>query len=140
MKRNAVSINKSRGFTLIEIVVVVAVIALIVTFAATRIFGSSDRVKYKLTETQLQTLVQKISDYESDVGALPSSLQDLVRAPSNATGWLGPYSEEKGLKDSWNGNIEYRAQTGDSAFELVSLAADKKAGGEGYDKDIVVKP
>jgi general secretion pathway protein G len=140
MKQSISSIKKSRGFTLIEIVVVVAVIALIVTFAATRLFGSSDRVKHQLTTTQLQTLAQKISDYESDVGALPSSLQDLVQAPSNAAGWLGPYSEEKGFKDAWNVNIEYRSQTGNAAFELMSLGADKKTGGEGVDKDIVVTP
>jgi general secretion pathway protein G len=140
MKRNFNSSATQRGFTLIEMVIVVAFIALIVAFAANSLFGKQDQAKFKLAATQLQTLAQKVTDYQSDVGALPSSLQDLVQAPSSASGWLGPYAQEKEFKDPWGVMIEYRSQSTDAEFELVSLGADKKPGGEGVKKDIVVKP
>jgi general secretion pathway protein G len=140
MKRNFKSVAVNHGFTLLEMVIVIGFIALIVTIAANRLFAGQDKAKFQLSETKLQTLAQKISEYQSDVGALPASFEDLVRAPSSASGWLGPYSKEGDFKDAWGVAIEYRSQTADAEFELVSLGADKKAGGEGVDKDIIIKP
>lgn len=141
MKRNYRSLASSQsGFTLIELAVVILLIGGIVALAANSIVGSKNKSNYKLTETQLNLLAQKVSEYQSDVGNLPDSLDALVKAPGNADGWLGPYTTEKQLKDPWGIAIELRNPGADSDFELISLAADKKAGGEGVDKDIVVKP
>jgi general secretion pathway protein G len=140
MKRNFKSVAVNHGFTLLEMVIVIGFIALIVTIAANRLFAGQDKAKFQLSQTKLQTLSQKISEYQSDVGALPTSFEDLTRAPSNASGWLGPYSKEGDFVDAWGVAIEYRSQTADAEFELVSLGADKKTGGEGVDKDIIIKP
>lgn len=128
------------GFTLIELAVVILLIGGIVALAANQIVGAKNKSNYKLAQTQLSLLSQKVGEYQSDVGSLPEDLNALVTAPGNAEGWLGPYSKEQQLKDPWGTAIEYRNPGTDAEFELVSLAADKKAGGEGVDKDIVVKP
>jgi general secretion pathway protein G len=140
MKRNFKSVAVNHGFTLLEMVIVIGFIALIVTIAANRLFAGQDKAKFQLSETKMQTLAQKISEYQSDVGALPSSFEDLSRAPSGVSGWLGPYARDADFKDAWGVAIEYRSQTADAEFELVSLGADKKTGGEGVDKDIIIKP
>mgnify|MGYP001481153277 FL=1 len=133
-------IASQSGFTLIELAVVILLIGGIVALAANQIVGAKNKSNYKLTETQLNLLSQKVGEYQSDVGSLPESLDSLVTAPGNADGWLGPYSKPQQLKDAWGTAIEFRNPGADSEFELVSLAADKKPGGDGVDKDIVVKP
>ena len=114
----------ARGFTLIEIVVVIALIGLILGVVANRIMGSQARAE--------------IDQYEADVGGLPDNLEQLVTAPSDASGWLGPYATAQELKDPWREAIQLRVPGENGApFAVVSLGADRKAGGEGVDKDIV---
>ncbi len=129
----------ARGFTLIEIIIVIVLIGGILAVVGGKIINNKNRADAKLAETALRSLSAQISMYESDVGALPESLDALVKSPGNADGWLGPYAKETDLVDPWKKPIEYR-RNGDDGFELVSLGADKKAGGEGVDKDIVVSP
>ena len=133
-------IASQSGFTLIELAVVILLIGGIVALAANSIIGSRNQSNYRLTQTQLSLLSQKVTEYQSDVGSLPEDLNALVTAPGNSDGWLGPYTSEKQLKDPWGTLIQFRNPGADSEFELVSLAADKKPGGEGVDQDIVVKP
>ena len=67
----------------------VVLIGGIVAFAASRILGGGDRAKVNLAKAQVQTLADKIQQYEGDTGTLPGSLGDLVKAPGGASGWLG---------------------------------------------------
>jgi general secretion pathway protein G len=130
--------GNARGFTLVEIVIVIALIGLILAVVANRIMGSQARAEYKLAQTQLQTLSGKIEQYQADVGSLPDSLDQLITAPANASGWLGPYSRKEELQDPWHHPIDYRRPGDDGrAYQLTSLGADGKAGGEGVDKDLV---
>jgi general secretion pathway protein G len=140
MKRQYRPLTSQSGFTLIELAVVILLIGGIVALAASNIVGAKNKSNYKLAQTQLNLLAQKVSEYQSDVGTLPDSLDALVKAPGNSEGWLGPYTKEQQLKDPWNTPIEYRSPGADAEFELVCLGADKKSGGEGVDKDLVVKP
>ena len=125
------------GFTLVEIVIVIALIGLILSLVANKIIGNKTRAEYKLAQTQLNTLSQKVESYQSDVGDLPDSLEQLVTAPNNAPGWLGPYAKATEFKDPWQTQIEYRHPGNDNQpYQLISLGADRKSGGEGVDKDI----
>ena len=122
------------GFSLIEIILVTVLIGAIVAFAATQIFGGSDKAKFNLAKSQVQTVAQKIEQFEMDTGALPGTLDDLVN--SDATGWLGPYAKAAELNDPWQTPLEYRVPGDDQRFDLMSFGADRKAGGKSVDADI----
>lgn len=124
------------GFSLIEIILVVVLIGGIVAFAATRILGGGDRARVNLAKAQVQTLAEKVHQYEMDTGRLPNALNDLVVQPGDAGGWLGPYAKDAELRDPWNTPYEYRAPGEQQPFEIVSLGADRKPGGESVNADI----
>ena len=125
------------GFSLIEIILVVVLIGGIVAFAATRILGGGDRAKVNLAKAQVQTLAEKVGQFQQDTGALPGSLDELVK--SSATGWLGPYAKDSELKDPWNHPYTYAVPGNGQAFDLVSLGADRKVGGTSVNADIQYK-
>lgn len=128
--------SSQAGFSLIEIILVVVLIGGIVAFAATRILGGGDRAKVNLAKAQVQTLAEKVQQFEMDTGRLPGSLEDLVKAPGDAAGWLGPYAKASELKDPWNHPYTYTMPGEGKPFDLVSLGADGQAGGDSVDADI----
>jgi general secretion pathway protein G len=123
-----------RGFSLIEIILVVVLIGGIVAFAASRILGGGDRAKANLAKAQVQTMAEKIQQYEMDTGTLPTALEDLVS--SSTPGWLGPYAKEGELKDPWNHPYVYHVPGDGQPFDLISLGKDGKPGGESVDGDV----
>ena len=128
--------GSQRGFSLIEIILVVVLIGGIVAFAASRILGGGDRAKANLARAQVQTLAEKVQQYEMDTGGLPPALEALVDNTGNAAGWLGPYAKAGELKDPWNHAYVYRVPGDGQAFDLVSLGKDGQAGGESVDADV----
>ncbi len=134
--RFAAGMSSQRGFSLIEIILVVVLIGGIVAFAATRILGGGDRAQYNLAKAQVQTLAEKVDQFEMDTGALPASLDQLVTQPGGAVGWLGPYAKDSELKDPWNTPYEYRAPGEGRPFDIVSYGADRKPGGDSVNADI----
>ncbi|HTL14375.1 MAG TPA: type II secretion system major pseudopilin GspG [Thermomonas sp.] len=135
-RRYAPSPAAQAGFSLIEIILVVVLIGGIVAFAATRILGGGDRAKVNLAKAQVQTLAEKIQQYEMDTGGLPARLEDLVDAPAAAGGWLGPYAKAAELKDPWNHPYVYAVPGEGKPFDLSSLGKDGQAGGDSVDADI----
>jgi general secretion pathway protein G len=130
--------RRNAGFTLLEIVIVIALIGLILGVVATKIMGSQAGAEYKLAGVKLDTIAAKVDAYEADTGVLPESLDNLVTAPSGVSGWLGPYAKAEDLKDPWHQPLQYRKPGADGKpFEIVSLGADRQAGGESVDADIV---
>lgn len=123
------------GFSLIEILIVVALIALIAGMVANQVFGGQDRAKVKMAQSQIAALAGKVSQFENDTGAMPQRLEELVTSSSNVKGWLGPYSKEAELKDPWNTPFEYRTD-GNRSFTITSYGADRKPGGTGVDAEI----
>ena len=126
--------SRQTGFSLIEIILVVVLIGGIVAFAATRILGGGDRAKVNLAKAQVQTLAEKLQQYEQDTGSLPGTLQELVQ--SGAGGWLGPYAKEAELKDPWNRAWVYVMPGDGKPFDLRSLGKDGQPGGDSVDADI----
>ena len=127
------------GFSLIEIIVVVVLIGGIVAFAASRILGGGDRAKVRLAESQVQTIAEKVQQYQMDTGELPPNLQALVAQSGNAPGWLGPYAKDAELLDPWKKPLQYQVPGESGAFDVLSLGADGQPGGESVDADIRVQ-
>lgn len=130
------SAAKQRGMTLIEIIIVIVLIGAILAVVGPRVFGSSERGKAKLAKIQVDTIGNKINDYQLDTGALPESLVNLGTDPGTVSGWLGPYVKAADLKDQWGNAFEYRKPGEQAPFDLISLGADGKPGGTSTDADI----
>ncbi len=137
MKSPGLAARSQSGFSLMEILIVVGIIAAIMAFAASQIFGGKDQANVRLTETQLESLAAKVEQYRMDTGQIPSSLDALVTNPG-ASGWLGPYVRKtEDLQDAWRRPIQIRTPGANGEFELVSLGSDGKPGGESTAADIV---
>lgn len=127
---------RQAGFTLMEIIVVVILIGLIVTYAASRILNNADRAKANLAKATVQTVAEKIQLFEMDTGRLPASLDELVDKPGDVSYWTGPYVKASEIKDPWNHTYEYASPGQSEPFDLSSLGKDGRPGGEGVNADI----
>ena len=127
------------GFSLLEMLIVVGIIALLAGLVMTRLGGTIGQSKAKVTAAQIETTASAISRFELDVGRLPTveeGLRALIEAPEGATGWEGPYLERRTLPaDGWDRPLIY-AEDEDFGFVVRSLGADGEPGGEGDDADI----
>ncbi len=129
---------------MIELMVVMVILGLIAGLVGPRFFGRADIAKVQTAETQIEMLKSAINLFYLDVGRLPSSeegLSALVRAPSSARFWQGPYLDNNVPLDPWQNPYEYRLESsGMSEFSLYSFGADGVAGGEGLNTDIGYLP
>ena len=128
--------RSQQGFSLLEIIIVLVLIGGILVLVGSRVMGGADSGKVKLAQSQLQTLSGKIETYQLDTGSYPAQLSDLVTQPGNVAGWLGPYAKESELLGPWKNPIEYRIPGESQRFDLISLGADGKAGGDSVDADL----
>jgi len=124
------------GMSLIEIIIVIVLIGAVLTFVGSRVLGGADRAKANLAKSQVMTLGQKVEAFQMDTGRLPATLDELVTAPGNAAGWLGPYAKPAELNDPWGHPVEYRTPGESGPFDLVVLGKDGKVGGTSVDSDI----
>ena len=136
--------KKESGFTLMEMLVVRVVISLIAAVAIPQITKLMGSAKSKSTKIQMETLSASLRYFEMDTGAYPTSdegLSVLWSMGEPPAGWNGPYlRQERQLRDPWNRDFLYRSPVEGAPFELISLGADGKEGGNGEDADIKAIP
>lgn len=127
----------SRGFTLIEILVVMAIIGLIAALVAPQVFKSLGGAKSDAARAQLEALATSVDLYRLEVGKLPPDLNALIERPSGESRWNGPYlRKQKVPNDPWDREYVYNVPGEYGDFDLFSLGADGLEGGEGDDRDI----
>jgi len=128
--------RRARGFTLLEIVIVIALIALVMAGVAAGVNRQRQKANYKLAAANVHRLAGSIEEYAVDNGNAPDRLEDLMTKPANARNWNGPYAKEKDLLDPWNHAYVYAKPGQHGDYDLTSLGADGKDGGDGFNKDI----
>ena len=129
--------RSQRGFTILEIVIVFILLAGIMAFVGPKIFEQMGRAKSQEAKIRIQSLAGNIEMFRLEVGKYPGNLQELVRQPGGAEGkWNGPYAKDVDLKDAWGNDYTYAVPGQGKPFDLVSMGADGKPGGEGENRDV----
>jgi general secretion pathway protein G len=124
--------NQKKGFTLIEIMLVVIILGILAAMVVPKLTGRSDEARRSVAKTDIQSnLALAIDLYEVDTGEYPSQLDDLLHAPSQASGWKGPYLKKKPL-DPWGRDYIYKAPGSHNtdSYDLSSMGKDGTEGGE----------
>jgi len=135
-KQNA---TRHAGFTLLELLVVVAIIGLLVGYVAPRYFGQVSKYEVATAKAQIDALDKAIEQYRLDTGHYPSTeagLAALVTKPANEPKWNGAYLKKAVPLDPWNNAYVYKQPGERGDFDLTSYGKDGKPGGNGEDSDL----
>lgn len=127
-----------KGFTLIEIIIVVIILSLIAALVVPRFFKKVESSKQKIAKTQIVMIENSVKMFKLDTGRYPSSkegLQVLLENPG-IPNWDGPYLEKGVPKDPWARDYVYTYPGKNYTFEIVSLGADGQEGGENENQDV----
>lgn len=137
-------LRDKRGFTLIEIMVVIAILALLAALVAPKIIGRSDDAKIADTKVQIKNIETALKLYKLDNGNYPSTEQGLQALVAKPTVGIipknyrdGGYLESKKVpQDAWSNDFGYLSPGEHGDYDLYSLGADGVKGGEGKNADI----
>ena len=133
--------DKQAGFTLLELLVVLGIIAMLAGIVGPQVMKHMGESKTKAAKVQIEDLSATLDMYKLDAGSYPTTeqgLQALIEAPDTAKHWNGPYlSKAKIPLDPWQNEYHYVSPGEHGRFDISSLGADGKEGGTGEDQDIV---
>jgi general secretion pathway protein G len=130
--------RRTRAFTLIELLAVIAILGLIAAFAVPQVLKWVSGARSDSARIQIEALGGSIDLYRLEVGSYPPTLEALVEKPQGVARWNGPYLKKHVLpKDPWGNNYIYRSPGKNGGYDLLSLGSDNSEGGEGEQKDIV---
>lgn len=127
------------GFTLLELLVVVAIIGLLAGYVGPRYFGQLGKAEVKAARAQLSALEKALDQYRLDAGHYPATeqgLASLVKKPANEPKWAGPYLQKDVPPDPWGRAFVYKSPGEHGDFDLLSYGKDGRPGGSGEDADI----
>lgn len=132
--------NRQAGLTLLEVMVVLAIIALVAGLATPKLMESFGRAKSRTAALQMENLKGAVQLFYIDVGRYPTEaegLEALLVAPASLDGWRGPYLDGPGsINDPWERRYLFSAPGTTQPFELQTYGRDGKAGGSNEDSDI----
>ena len=129
----------SRGFTLLELLVVMVIIGLLVGYVAPMYFKQVGKSEVKVARAQIESFGKALDQYRLDSGHYPTTeqgLQALTTKPADEARWDGPYLK-KGLPlDPWGAAYLYTRPGTKGEYDIISLGKDSAPGGTGEDADI----
>lgn len=128
-----------RGFTLLELLVVMVILGLLAAYVGPRYFAQIGKSERAVAKSQIEGFARALDTYRLDVGKFPSTedgLQALVAPPSAAARWNGPYLSKALPNDPWGRPYVYRSPGSGRDYDLVSYGSDGQPGGTGDAADI----
>jgi general secretion pathway protein G len=131
--------TRRRGFTLLELLVVMVIIGLLAGYVGPKFFGQIGKSEVKAARAQIDALQKALDQYRLDVGRYPGTEQGLavlVSKPADETKWAGPYLAKALPKDPWGQDYQYRSPGEHGEYDLLSFGRDGRPGGEGEDADL----
>jgi general secretion pathway protein G len=141
------NIKRNRGFSLLELLVVLLIIGLLAGLVGPRLFTRVDSSRVTTATAQIKTFKGTLETMRLDIGRFPTQeegLQLLTKPPADErikARWRGPYLDEEVPLDPWGNPYQYSFPgSGGQPYALYSFGADGKRGGEGYDADIGYLP
>lgn len=141
MTRNETRIDRvvQRGFTLLELLVVMVIIGLLAGYVGPRYFSQIGKSEVKAARAQIDGLEKALDQFRLDNGRYPTTeegLKSLVERPASTTKWGGPYLKKAVPSDPWDRAYIYRAPGEHGEYDLSSLGKDGQPGGSDEAADI----
>ncbi|WP_153118083.1 type II secretion system major pseudopilin GspG [Rhodocyclus tenuis] len=133
-------INTKRGFTLLELLVVIVIIGLLAAYVGPRYFAQLGKSERSTAKAQIEGFARALDAYRLDLGHYPATahgLNALVIRPAGEVKWNGPYLQKAVPSDPWGNAYTYRSPAQDGGdFDLLSYGRDGIPGGQGEAADI----
>jgi general secretion pathway protein G len=132
--------KNARGFTLLELLVVMVIIGLLASYVGPRYFEQVGKSETKTARAQIDAFGKALDTYRLEVGHYPTTeqgLQALIEKPASETKWGGPYLQKQVPTDPWGLAYQYKSPGDNNRdYDIVSLGKDGQRGGEGDAADI----
>jgi len=132
--------NREGGFTLLELLVVLAIMGMLAAIIAPQVIRYLGTSRTQTAHVQIQNVMAALELYRLDVGRYPTAqegLDALVTAPPSAPNWNGPYlRKESALVDPWGEKYIYRIPGQHGDVDVYTLGSDKAPGGTGEAQDV----
>ena len=132
-------VRPHRGFTLLELLVVMVIIGLLAAYVGPKYFSQIGKSEVKTTRAQIVGFEKALQQFRLDVGRYPTTeqgLQGLLTAPPGTPKWDGPYLEKTVPLDPWGRPYVYLSPGEHGDIDISSTGRDGRPGGEGLDADI----
>ena len=132
-------VHRQSGFTLMELLVVLAILGLLMSLVGPRVLSQLGGAKTKTAAIQIKDLEQSLEMYKLDVGRFPSTgegLAALVAKPAGSVGWNGPYLKSDVPLDPWKREYLYKYPGEHAEIDIFSYGQNGTPGGEGEDADV----